>query len=208
MTKSVITTFFAAAAICTASAAFSQASGDGRQGPRVFNDTALDESLHAMNDFLQARYTADDIFASLHSTAPKQEFATVARAVGDAPEFRARHATGGFGPSISGGASLDVHLASFNDEVISRDDPVFVRIARAAGGTSVDFAEAGAVPPVSGDILAFGPEVQDDATLNDTMLALGDHLLEHRTRELELSVAEEATTGTSFDLYGEALKLF
>ena len=195
-------------AICTGTGAFAQASGDGFQGPTVFNDNALNESLHAMNDFLAARYVADDIFASLHADPPAQEFVAVASAVSHVPEFRANGTRQGFGPSISGGTSLDLHLASFNDEVIGREDPVFMRIARAAGGTSIDFAEVGAVPPVPGDALVFGPPVFDDATLNGQMFALNDLLTRHRERDFELSVAEQATTGASFDLYGEALKLF
>ena len=116
----------------------------------------------------------DDIFASLHADPPGQEFVAVASAVSHVPEFRAADTRKGFGPEITGGSSLDLHLASFNEEVIGRDDPVFMRIARAAGGTSIDFAEVGAVPPVPGDALVFGPAVHDDATLNGQMFALED----------------------------------
>ena len=174
----------------------------------MFNDGALNESLHAMNDFLAARYTADDIFASLHSDSPTREFVAVASAVSHVPEFRAIDTRKGFGPSISGGSSLDLHLAAFNEEVIGRDAPVFMRIARAAGGTGIDFAEVGAVPPAPGDALVFGPAVHDDATLNGQMLALNDLLGQHRDRNFELSVADQATTGASFDLYGKALTMF
>ena len=208
MQRFSLKTLVATAAICAGTGAFAQASGDGFQGPVVFNDGALNESLHAMNDFLAARYVADDIFASLHTDPPGQEFVAVASAVSHVPEFRAADPRKGFGPGITGGSSLDLHLASFNEEVIGRDDPVFMRIARAAGGTSIDFAEVGAVPPVPGDALVFGPAVHDDATLNGQMFALNDLLTQHRERNLELSVAEQATTGASFDLYGKALNLF
>lgn len=191
------------------STVLAQASGDGWQGPWVFNDAALNESLVAMNDFLQARYASDDIIASLHEPPQERDFATVAVAVGNAPALDSLRIGTGFGPSVADGRSLDLHLASFNTDLDRRGEELFVRVARAAGGTGLDFAEVAGVPPVLGNELAFGPEIWSDVTLDEHMLALFDHLIEQGSRNAMLSIVERsADTGSSFDRYGEALKLF
>ena len=195
--------------IAAQSVAFAQASGDGWQGPRVFSGGALDESLVAMNDFLRARYANDDIMASLQEPLRQGDFATVAVAVGDVPELASLQVYHGFGPAVADGGSLDLQLASFNADLEHRGEPLFVRVARAAGGTGLDFAEVAGVPPVPGDELAFGPDIWNDPTLDEHMLALFDHMVEQGTRNAMLSVVDEAgDTGSSFDRYGESLTLY
>lgn len=179
----------------------------GREGPVVFNDQILNASMEALNHFVQARYAHDDMMASLHAPAPQKDFVVVAKAVSAAPAMAPSSVRYGFGPAINGGASLDVHLAAFHDE-LAQPDPLFVRIAVAAGGIGLDFAEAGAVPAAPGDLAAFGPEIWDDETMNEHMFSLADHMLEHAERNATLFPDNPAITGTSFDLYGKSLTLY
>jgi hypothetical protein len=192
-----------------APAALAQATGDGRQGPHVFDGAALDGSLLALNGFLRARYVSDDILAGLHGPEPERDFVTVAVAVSDVPTLDPIRVADGFGAAIADGRSLDLQLASFNADLDRRGEPLFVRVARAAGGTALDFAEVAGVPPVPGDALAFGPEVRSGLTLDEHMLALFDHMVEQEARNELLSVAAEpADTGSSFDRYGKSLRLY
>lgn len=185
-----------------------QAMGDGRTGPMVFHDTVLDQSLHAMNDFLQARYAYDAMMASLHTPAPAKDFETVARIVADVPE-RAAPASGGFGTSIVGGQTLDLHLASFNDAREERGEPLFVRVARMAAGTLPDFADVADIPPGVPTDHGFGEgRVHDDPTLNDSMADLFDHMQWQATRDEALRARGSAIRDGSFDRYGDALTLF
>jgi hypothetical protein len=167
----------------------------------------LNESLFALNDFLQARQAGEDMLAALDEPSPQRDFATVARVVTDAPELAPVRVGYGFGPEVTDGRSLDLHLASFNDDLSLRGQALFVRVALAASG--LDFADVAAIPPVPGEALAFGPAILDDGTLDEHMLALFDHMVEQHGRNVVLSAAApEATTGSSFDRYGESLKLY
>ena len=84
----------------------------------------------------------------------------------DVPELASLRIDPGFGPAIGDSRSLDLQLASFNADLDRRGEELFVRVARAAGGTGLDFAEVAEVPPVPGDELAFGPEIWSDVTLD------------------------------------------
>jgi hypothetical protein len=74
--------FLAAAALVLALPG-SSAAGDGREGPAVFNDAALDEALAGLNDFLRKRAAA--ALADLRSGPGHHDFRNVARAIGNAP---------------------------------------------------------------------------------------------------------------------------
>ncbi|MCA8881979.1 MAG: hypothetical protein KDA73_18950 [Rhodobacteraceae bacterium] len=186
--------------------AIAQANGDGRQGPSVFSDAVLDQSLSAMNDFLQARYRNDDMMADLHGGRPAADFEGIARAVAEAPDSGTFGTETAFGPQISGDRSLDVHLAAFHEEQ-RRPQPLFMRIAAAAGTMDLDFAEAGAVPP-SGPGSAFGPAIRNDPTLNASLVALADQMIEQSVREATLFPDNAAISGTSFDDYARSLTLY
>lgn len=188
-------------------AVLAQASGDGRNGPRVFTGQALDHSLVALNDFLQTRYAHDDVMAAL--TAPAEaDFRDKAVAVASAPDALTTQTRGGFDASISGDTSLDLHLAAFNDELEARGEPLFVRIALAVAGNGLDMTEAAGLAATTDDRMGFGPEIADDLTLDDHMLSLADHILEQRAKDLNLSDGSGAVTGLSFDRYGDALNMF
>jgi hypothetical protein len=122
------------------------------------------------------------------------------------PDAGASGAEPGFGPQIAGDRSLDVHLAAFHEEQL-RPQPLFMRIAAAAGTMELDFAEAGAVPP-SGPGSAFGPAVRNDPTLNANLVALADRMLEQSVREATLFPDNAAISGTSFDDYARSLTLY
>jgi hypothetical protein len=78
--------FLAAAALALALALpGSSAAGDGREGPAVFNDAALDEALAGLNDFLRKRDAAAAALADLRSGPGHHDFRNVARAIGNAP---------------------------------------------------------------------------------------------------------------------------
>ncbi len=189
-------------------AALAQASGDGRLGPHTFNDAALDQSLAALNLHLQARYANDDMMLALNETPPAADFVAVASAVGDAPELRPVSGSAGFGIPISDGGSLNLHLASFNDEVLSRPDDLFVRVAVAAAegvtlgfGDVADIRTAAAAPE-------FATPVFDDPTLDSYTAALHDQMFAFFDREARLSQAVPGVTGNSFDLYSQSLTLY
>jgi hypothetical protein len=195
-----------ACSFATHTPVLAQASGDGWLGPRVFDDTALDQSLQAMNGFLQARYASDDLMASLNGEPEQADFVTVARTVSDVPELTGIRVESGFGPAVVDGRSLDLQLAAFSEDQLGRGEPLFVRIALTAGG--LDFADVADVPPVRAEA-AFGPEIWDDRTLDEHMLALFDQMLEHAERNAALSVASpDASTGSSFDRYATSLTLY
>ncbi|MDJ0992726.1 MAG: hypothetical protein QNI90_04075 [Dinoroseobacter sp.] len=183
-----------------------QASGDGRIGPRVFSDDALNQSLEALNVFLSARYAHDDIMAAL-AERPEKDFRTTAVTTASAPEYFNGDSLGGFTGDVNSGSALDVHLAAFNEERMNRGNSLFIKIALASGGYDLDMREAGGMPPVPGDLLAFGPSVQSDHTLEYNLEVLAVHMVEQDLRNDQLS-GDGAVTGHSFDLYGEALSLF
>lgn len=186
--------------------AVAQASGDGRVGPRVFTDAVLNESLAALNGFLSDRYAHDDMMAAL-SAPPAKDFEATAIAVADVPYYRDDSGVSGFTGSINSGSALDLHLAAFNDERQGKGDSLFVQVARAAGGTSLDMREAGGLPPVAGDVLSFGPSVDGDRALEVNLDVLSEQMVDRAVRDNQLS-GDGAVTGHSFDLYSEALRVF
>lgn len=193
-------------AVTTAATMAVSAHADGRTGPNPFTDAALNTALAEMNGFLQKRYAHADMMASLQ-TPPAQDFKMLARAVSDVPVMRGTE-TGSFGTPIIGGASLDLHLARFNEDREHRGDPLFMRIARDSGGTAPRFDDVAGVPPATVPAHSFGPHVQDDLTLDATMTALFDHMQWQATRDAALLVHVPQSDDRSFDRYGEALKLF
>ncbi|MEP2532046.1 hypothetical protein [Shimia sp.] len=184
-----------------------QATADGRTGPLVFNDEVLNQSLTAMNDFLQARYVSEDMIASLSAPAEPNFNRTVATVV-SVPEYRSGVSLGEFLGQINGGEALDMHLAAFNDDIVQREIPLFERIAFTSGGTNFDMREAGGLPMVAGDQLAFGPKVSDGVTLQNNLDILSDNMRQHAARVDELSGNGNVITGSDFNLYTASLKLF
>jgi len=177
---------------------------DGRTGPATFTGHDLDHAMTDMNDFLKERYIHDDMLAGL-DVAPQADFQTVAVAVSTAPFERTAPELGSFGHLIGDGGSLDLQLASFNEEVLGRGDDLFVRIAR---------SEAGKVPgfgTVAADVFTgptFGGMIHDDPTLDGEMAALSIGMRAFDIREQDLTRAVPQVDGTSFDRYVESLRLF
>ena len=212
VTKASTACALVAFAICGAVVALAQASGDGWQGPRVVSGAALDETLAlAMNDFLQARYSNDDIMASLQDPAPLRDFAAVARGGRGYPGTRRR--SGSIPASVRrSGDSRLARPAARRVQCRSRDrrgEELFVRVARAAGGTGLDFAEVAEVPPVPGGRARVRPgdlERRDARCAHAGPLRSPDRA---GARNTMLSVAEgTADTAGSFDRYGESLTLY
>ena len=71
----------------------------------------------ALNDFLMARHAHEAMMAQL-DVAPGNDFRTVALATMETPLSRSTAETGSFGRYVNDGASLDLQLVAFNDEVV------------------------------------------------------------------------------------------
>ena len=182
-------------------APMAQAGPDGRVGPSPFTDAALDQALSDMNAHLQARYSMDEMLTHL-DVAPTADFVSVSVASAATPLDRPFAGQTEFGPAISGGASLNTHLVSFNQDLQNRGDDLFLRVARSQ---VTGFAE------IARDV-AKGPSdfigvVRDDPTLDARMHDLNAGLVEFDLRARRLNPAQSAVTGASFDNYGDALKL-
>jgi hypothetical protein len=144
----------------------SAAAGDGREGPAVFTDAALDEALAGLNDFLRDRAAAAAALADLRTAPPHHDFRTMARAIGRAPgPIAPAGEDHGFGPTIGDSRWLDIHLASFSAELRHRGQDLFVRVIAAAASGGFGFAEVAHLPPVAGTSAGFGPSVGDDQSL-------------------------------------------
>ncbi len=177
---------------------------DGRAGPVVMTDDMLNHAMTSLNDFLQAKYAQDDALAALDET-PANDFAVIASATGETPLDRELEELGSFGWTVSGGRSLDLHLASFNDEVLGREDSLFIRIARSETGKAMTFDQAAA--DYKSDYLERG-RIFDDPSLNAELLALSDSMREFDNRLAKIARAVPEVTGTSFERYTDALALY
>lgn len=191
-----------------------QATGDGWQGPHVFNGRVLDESLIALNVDLQARYAYEDAVAALYPE-PATDFVAVASAVSNVPEMAIRMADAGFGIPVSDDRTLMDSLMVFNTDVATRGDDLFLQIAFAESGKAMTFDEVAqitATHPEAELLLArlsgagaFGAAISDDETLQTNLAGLADKIFEFEAREERLAFAVPAITGDSFDTYVIAL---
>lgn len=132
--------------------ALAQAKGDGFQGPRVFGDAALDQSLAAMNRETQELYRRDDILAGL-VVPERADYATVSVTVRETARIAAAEAAEF--TEVSGDAGLMHSLARMSDRVRDDNTLLFVEIARAA--------QAGTAPEPGSE---FGPLIAGDLTLD------------------------------------------
>jgi hypothetical protein len=201
--------FLAAAALALALPG-SSAAADGREGPVVFTDAALDDALAGLNDFLRNRDAAAAALADLRSGPPHHGFRTAARAVGNSPGLATPAGEDhGFGPSIGDGRSLDIHLASFSAELRHRGQDLFVRVIAAAATGGFGFAEVAHLPPVTGTSDGFGPPVDDDQSLDASMGAFATHMRDRMRRDQTLAEGgPTGHTGASFDKYTATLLLY
>ena len=177
---------------------------DGRTGPVEITGHAIDDAMTALNDFIQAKNAQANMMASL-DVVPGPDFETVASAVSAAPFDRAAPNASEFGWTINGGSALDVHLAAFNDDLKTRGQDLFIRIATAETAKGMDFAS------VASDVYSGfdgGGRVRDDVTLNAEMQDLLEGMRQFDDRAARVSQAVPQVSGTSFDRYIEALQLF
>ncbi len=157
-----------------------------------------------LNDYLQAKYAQEEMLANLDA-APQSDFVTIAAAVSTAPMDAPSSEAGAFGWQITGGNSLDLHLAAFNEEVLGRGDDLFIRIAKVETGKAIDFRD------VASDVYAgqaFDGRIMNDPTLEAELKALHRGLAEFEARAERLGQAVPAVTDDSFDRYIESLRLF
>ena len=150
---------------------------DGRTGPETMTGDQLDIALMHLNDHLQAHYAQQDMLAQLDAV-PAQDFVTVAVASASTPLDQVTPEQGAFGYEIGDGASLMLHLASFNEERVTRGDDLFIRIARAETGKLPGF-DAIARDNFAG--FGTGP-IMNDPTLDAGMAALHKGLREFEER--------------------------
>lgn len=181
-------------------------SGDGWTGPEVFSGAALDQALAGLNDFLKDRYRVDDRMARL-GDPEGSDFRATALALGEVPSLAGTARLGGFDGSIRGGASLDLHLAAFNEELQSREEPLFLRIAREASEGLAAMDDAAGLP-LAADTGFFGPAVMDDVTLDDSLLALETHLFDQQVRQQALEAGIWAVSDRAVDRYVDTLRLY
>lgn len=176
----------------------------GRHGPIVFRGADLDSAMVSLSDFIRRHDAQYEMLAQLDAV-PSQDFRTVASAVATTPFDRDRPDSLEFGWAVTDGASLDLHLAAFNDEVLGRGDDLFIRIATAEAAKTMDFGT------VASDVysgLSVNGRVRDDPTLDNEMQALASGMRQFEDRSTQISRAVPATTDTSFDRYVESLRLF
>ena len=180
--------------------AMAQVSGDGRQGPWRFNDTALNESLHALNDHIQMRYRQDSRLAGLDKVRQQDE-AFADRQAGPERSFKLEMLSE-FGVAIGTGSTLDLHLAAFGTAKTKKGADLFQRVAASETGTLVGmnvFAES------------YAPDnhlrvhIEDDPTLDAYVAAIREHMLRFGDREARVG---HAATGASFDALTRALALY
>ena len=176
---------------------------DGRTGPTTMKGAQLDIALMRLNTHLQARYVQDEMLAHL-DVVPAQDFATVAAATVQSPLDARVSEKGEFGFAVSDGASLVLHLASFNEERVTRGDDLFIRIVRFEAGKTPGFES------IARDNFAgfSGGPIMDDRTLNAGMAALAKGMREFEARTARLEQSIQAITDRSFDDYTNALLLF
>ncbi|SDC14764.1 hypothetical protein SAMN04488239_101294 [Ruegeria marina] len=146
-----------------------------------------------MNAHLQTRYRQYDMLANLDAV-PSRDFVVGATATVETPLATPAAEVTGFGPSINGGTSLDLHLAAFNDDLATHGDDLFLRMVR---------VEVTGFADIAADIKR-GPteisgRVRYDATLDARMSALGEGLRDFDRRAGHLNPAQLAVTDESFD---------
>lgn len=190
-------------AVGLAGASLAETRNDGREGPVTFSGAALDQALADLSGFIRDRNDADAQYAALYEPAPTDFQGT---AVALTAGMVGQTTLGGFDASIQDGRSLDLHLAAFNADLADRAEPVFLTIARDAAVGSIDMAAAGIAR--HSDTAAFGPAISSGETLEASLVALSDTMLERQRRDLQLAVSAGAVTGSSFDRYATTLQLY
>lgn len=163
--------FAVTAILFSPSVVLAQASGDGFQGPRVFNDQALDQSLAAMNRELRLSYARKDAIEDLVTPAAP-DFVSLAADIGveaEEIESTASLSTDSFAESVSGDASLDAKVASIRETLSDDEAYLFVNVARLATGDLDNRFDDGEVAFTS-----FGPAIDGDETLQAKVVHVTD----------------------------------
>ncbi len=203
--------FLRVSLVAAAAAALAPAAGiaggmiDGRTGPTTITGHDIDHAMEALSGFVAAKYAESDLLDRLE-TAPSADFRTVAVATATVPFERAEPAASSFGWPISGDKSLDVQLASFQEDVMGRGEDLFVRIAMVEAGKLQDFAAIAS--DVYGGTDSFEGRVMDDPTLDGEMAALAVGLQRFDNRDALLTRSVPAVSTTSFDVYARSLALY
>jgi hypothetical protein len=195
--------------------AYAEASGDGRMGPRIVTGDAFDQTLFALNDFIQSRYVQDDMLAALASP-PSPDFVSTAVATASAPEMPYTIEPSAFGPSVNDDPSLNNSMDLLNTAMLERGTDLFLKVAEEASHRNLDFAEIAqsvdvdnaldrAEARLAADPSGFGDRVSDGRTLNDQVAAVNRHIQEFAERETLLGLAVPGVTGKSFDSFALAM---
>jgi hypothetical protein len=204
----------AALTLTLATTAFSEASGDGRMGPKIVSGQAFDETIHALNDFIQERYVQDDMLAAL--TAPKsQDFATTAVATASVPEMP-REAENAFGVAVIDDSSLNDSVDFLNKQMASRGHDLFIQVAEEATRKGLDFADVAKavdtnnaldryLEQLAGAELEFGERVWNDRSLDGQVAGVNSHIQDFAEREIMLAQAVPDVTGSSFERFAIAM---
>lgn len=167
MPNKTLTASLAVVLSLTSLPVLAQASGDGFQGPVTFGDSALDQSLAAMNRELAFTYTRTDVL----ETVITPDFATMSVIARDVPEpdLDSPAETVAFGAGVTGDGSLDASLAQISEALRDRDAQFFIEVAQAAASKLDETFEDS--PEL---ITVFGPQISGDQTLDAKMVHVFD----------------------------------
>lgn len=207
--KSFLALSLSAAMCLSSGTALAQASGDGRVGPLIVDDLALNDTLQALNDHIQDKQIQDQMFAAL-TEERTLDFATVAVATAAAPRIEETLDVAAFGYSVDGDHALNEGLDLFNTELSLRGDDLFIQVARAETSKNDAFQVAAASAGIDAKMRrrrleladandGFGDPVSSDASLVRSIIALND-MMDHRdAREIMLAAALPPVKSGSFD---------
>jgi hypothetical protein len=193
----------------SSSALLAEASGDGRVGPEVFSDEALNQSLHALNHQIQDKYSQETLLAGL-AEPRTPDFAQAAVASAAVPVIEETREIGAFGYLVHDGSSLDNGLTFFNTEVALRGSDLFIRVALEATSKGEAFSMAAAGAVVDEQLMkvrqemitlseGFGDPVDNGSSLEASVVALNQRLFDLEQRENRLAAAVPPVDGSSFD---------
>jgi hypothetical protein len=193
----------------SSSALLAEASGDGRVGPEVFSDEALNQSLHALNHQIQDKYSQETLLAGL-AEPRTPDFAQAAVASAAVPVIEETREIGAFGYLVHDGSSLDNGLTFFNTEVALRGSDLFIQVALEATSKGEAFSMAGAGAVVDEQMMeirlelfatsqGFGDPVSNGRSLEASVTTLNQRIFDLEQRENRLAEAVPPVDGSSFD---------
>jgi hypothetical protein len=192
-------------------------------GPMILDGTTLDRSTAALNQEIREQYAHEAMVAQLHVPVVDQWRMTEVASASLPPSWpRGEPAETEFGIAVFDDTSLKESLIAFNLERATTSGDLFLQIAEAASASQREvntdsFTLVAAMlsdrwsaeelrQEVERATTAFGIPVNDDQTLQGSLVALNDQIQEFEAQANVLTAQEPAPiTDTSFDTYALAV---